>query len=523
LIWKIFIGFDYNRKPPLRQVDTSQRSRKFVFQQPFLNQILYLRRIYVVKHNPIFYAALLAFFIPSWRTPFRLPQLFAEEKKLGLTFSGSWSWNIEKEAGVFTERADASLFWRPFSFRAELLDKRREFTFDRANTGFGMGIYHTPTASRLLYGALDEWGLPARIKNPWAHAAPFAENHAPTVSDLKTEPSSKEPSAYLYLKSAKIGAFNGFVSTSLDNQLNAAFGGGVSADFQDKKAIRLEYFYKNRELPRRTANTWFSEDPPLPQRDSRIFGACAAFSSPLFTLAGDFAGSETFAFGRGVYANIGVRFGGKTSRANPPWAVSFAADGASARYVGWDGSECGAGFRYAAKFEYFGKNNALFRAGVNARAERFDCGFERGSGQLYYRFPTIRNASVQFSRVSLNIARNASESPVLDDYEAAVGLKLWKFRALFSIGLSALADAQESYPIIDPSVWETIKFSGDISYKLGLFLLSAKTGCLIQNEPLWNVSFSSSLHGKRGYFTLKAASDAAAETWLLTLSWRLSL
>lgn len=443
---------------------------------------------------------------------------------------------MKKEVGVLAERIDASLFWRAFSFRAELLDRRSLYPWapDNAHTGILMGIYHTPTASRLLYGALDEWGLPARIKNPWTRAAPFAENHAPMASDIKTDPSSKEPSTYLYLKSAKIGIFSGFASASLDADSNAAFGGGVSADFRNKKTLRIECFYTGKELSPRTASAWFSEEPSLPLRGFRIFGASAVFSSPLFILATDFASSETFAFGRGVYANIGVRFGGKTRRASPPWAISFAGDGVSERYVGRDGVEPGAGFRYAAKFEYFGKNSALFRAGTNIRAERFGGDFERCSGEFYYRFPVLRNVPVQFSRVSFNLARNASKTPVLDDYEAVAGLNLWKFRAFFSIGLSSLSWSQGAfpYPVIDAtSRWESIKFSGDVSYKLRLFLLSAKTGCLIQDEKesLWNVSFSSSFYGKHGRFTFKASSEDIIgfshdfKNWLMTVSWRISL
>jgi hypothetical protein len=397
-----------------------------------------------------------------------------------------------------------------------------------------MGIYHAPTASRLLYGILDEWGLPARIKNPWTRGAPFAETHAPTASDMKTDPTSKKPSAHLYLRSQKIGAFSGFFSTTLDSELNAAFGGGVSADLRDKKTIRLEYFYTSKELSARTTDAWFSEDPPLPPRDFRIFGAGTVYSSPLFTVATDFAASETFAFGRGIYANIGIRFGGKTHRSNPPWAISLAVDGASERYVGRDGAEVGAGSRYAAKFEYFGKNSALFRVGTNIRAESFGGDIERGSGQLYYRFPVSRTVPIQFSRVSLNLARNAKETPVIDDYEAGVGLNLWKFRTFFSINLSTLSYATEPfpYPVIDTtSRWKSAKFSGDISYRLRLFLLSAKTSCLIQDEkePLWTASLSSSFHKKRGYFTLKASSEDMADflqgfrNWLLTLSWRVSL
>ncbi|MDR1127357.1 MAG: hypothetical protein LBL06_04430, partial [Treponema sp.] len=98
-----------------------------------------------MKHNKIFSAALLAFFTLTLQTPFRLPQLLAEE--INLTFSGSWNWNMEKEVGAFTERLDASLSWQAFSFRAELLDRRylQQWAFDRVNTGLLMGIYHAPT------------------------------------------------------------------------------------------------------------------------------------------------------------------------------------------------------------------------------------------------------------------------------------------------------------------------------------------------------------------------------------------
>ncbi|MDR2370224.1 MAG: hypothetical protein LBD71_01990, partial [Treponema sp.] len=132
-------------------------------------------------------------------------------------WTGSW-----EHGGNLVNRGDVRLFLPcMFSLRAQAIDSRPD---DPGRTGFqpagfgesgknGLtsfsgGLYHKPTGSRLLLGILDEWGLPARIRNPWIRSLPFAENHSRSMADLKTEISStKDAEAYLYLGSPQLEFF----------------------------------------------------------------------------------------------------------------------------------------------------------------------------------------------------------------------------------------------------------------------------------------------------------------------------
>ncbi|MDR1277127.1 MAG: hypothetical protein LBK02_00080, partial [Treponema sp.] len=87
-----------------------------------------------------------------------------------LLWAGSWD-----EGKTLNNRGDLRLIFPSLRLRAEVIDKRPlDFGsspplqgFGQGLSNYGGGLYHNPTGSRLLYGILDEWGLPARIRNPW--------------------------------------------------------------------------------------------------------------------------------------------------------------------------------------------------------------------------------------------------------------------------------------------------------------------------------------------------------------------
>jgi hypothetical protein len=478
-----------------------------------------------------------------------------DHRSFSLLWSGSWEFNAAKTTGSLVDRFDARAFlpWQGLSLRGQLIDKRTAppwVGLDEGITAIGGGLYHAGTGSRLLYGTLSEYGLPARIRSPWIRAEPFVENHQPTVSDLRTEPTATlKNQAYLYLGSPwftpwfisgqkkKAVLFNAFASATVDggfgagsldgggdlDSIAAAFSAGVESKFGKKSNFRLEGFYTGRELPPRSAATWFSEKPPLPARDFRIFAASAAFTNPLAAFAADWAYSDTAAFGTGAYANLGVRIGSR------PWAVSFAADGASERYVGRDGSVPGAGLRGGAKFEYFGKKSSLFRLGTNVRSSELDMAFDRGSANIYYRLPvSAKGSPVKFTRASLSASRNASDGKSIhDSYEAAFGMNLWKVRSSFSATLlekSALPDdsAVFPYPIPGGVSFGSFKASADASYSLGMFRFGARASYLTQagKPAVWDGSLSAAAQTKRGRIGLKVSAADFPEKWAYTLSWR---
>ena len=361
------------------------------------------------------------------------PALSGEPVKAELLWTGSW----EQDASLIN-RGDIRLRGFGLSARAQAVDKRPAWeNMDEGNTAFSGGLYHGATGSRVLYCILDEWGLPARLRNPWARAVPFAENRRPTISDLKTEASStKEPAGYLYLGSPRIGPLRAFTSILLGKELNPAYSGGAEIQFGKKRILLFEGFYTDRKLASQDPASWFSSSPPLPERKFRFYGANISFTAPRLGVAVDGAYSETFALGRGLYGNFGLRLGDK------PWRLSLAADSAGSAYVDREGNAAGAGFRTAVRAERRGTRNSLFRLGAALRAPALGEPFERNSGAVYYRLPASGKHPIRLSRFSLYISRDASEpEKPLDSVEGSLGLDLGPVRSTFQAALTGLAGA----------------------------------------------------------------------------------
>jgi hypothetical protein len=439
--------------------------------------------------------------------------------KLELLWTGSW-----EQEGDLINRGDLRLHGFGLTARTQVTDKRPAWeNIETGNTAFGGGLYHDSTGSRVLYGIQDERGLPARLRNPWARAIPFAEYHTPMAQDLKTEPSAtREPVTYLYLGSPRLGPVKGFASVLLDGEFTPAYGGGMDAQFGKKTNLRFEGFYTERELPPRKSSAWFSETPPLPARDFRFYGANLTFTSPFVGIATDWAYSETFAYGRGLYGNFGVRLGDK------PWRFSLAGDGAASRYVDRDGGAAGAGFRAAGRLERRGKRNSLFRLDAGLRAPGLGAYFNRSSGGVYYRLPVSSgNFPVRPSRFSLTLSRNASEKEkTLDSAEGAAGLDLGPVRTLIRGTLTGLTRAGGT-PLPNPGKgygFNSLKISGELSYNLRTLQLRSTLGytVLANKDPAWNGAVSAAFRFAPGRLSLKLASENFPHEWAWTVSWRLS-
>ncbi|MDR2518611.1 MAG: hypothetical protein LBD13_04265, partial [Spirochaetaceae bacterium] len=314
------------------------------------------------------------------------PAAFPEKENLFAKIDPYWSvlWTGSWGKSMIN-RGEIGLYWRSFSLKAQVADSRPAFFWedlDAGNTAFSAGLYHKETASRILYGILREQGLPSRLRSLWARSPPFAEYRKAGPADLAPQPSpSKLPEPYLYLATPRWGGFQLFGSVQLDDCLNPTASGGFDVTITKRNTLRLEGFYTGRELPPRTASSWFSEAPPLPPRDFRLYALSLLYAGPFLGIASDWAYSDTFAYGRDLYGNLGIRLGSR------PWRLSLAAERAGSRFVGRDGAAAGAGFRAAARLEFSGKKSALFRLSTSLYAEEAGAPFTKSGGAVYYRFP----------------------------------------------------------------------------------------------------------------------------------------
>jgi hypothetical protein len=450
----------------------------------------------------------------------------------GLLWAGSWNLNSIKMnedgdlttgSGYLINRGDLKVNALGFTARFQTLDKRPALFWDQPDTGittFSGGLYHNQTGSRLLYGLIDEWGLSARLRNPWGKNLPFVDTRRPLSADLKTEPSSvRESETYLYLGLPRLGIFRPFASVQVDETLNTAIAGGLDLGFAKKTSFRAEGFYTGKRLAPTSPSSWFAFPPPLPERDFRFGAAGLFFSSPFFSAAVDGAYSETFAWGRGLYGNLALRLGEK------PWQVSAGVDAAGSRFVDRDGSAVGAGFRTAARFDLKGKGTSLFRTGVTLRGPEIGEPFNRGNGTVSYRFPSSLKftmpSGVNFrpGTVSLTVERDGRDNEkILDSIEAGLSLYLGPVRAAFNSAVGCVSSGA-SYE------YNSFNVSGEFSCYTGPFQFKTRAGYAetLSKSPVWDLSWYMAIRGKHGRFSAKLSSPDFPETWACTLAWRTEL
>ena len=429
------------------------------------------------------------------------------------------------------------------SLRFLATDKRLlPFTDNDSRAGFNpaFGIYHRGSGSRFLFGVQSEYGLPARINNIWARSVPYMESRSPSSRDLKNEPSATDRSqAYLYLALPGSALLNAFFSAALDKDqttglISPAFSSGIGFKGSNRE-FRLEGFYAQKTLSSRTVSTWFSSQPPLPKRDFRLYALGFTYNEASFGFASDWAYSETFAWGKGLYGNFALRLGNKL------WRFSLSGDAASSRYVDRSGSNAGSGFRMAARLERFWPRSGLLRIQGTFRSTALEDGFNRGNLSVYYR-PSAPTAAerrsetfpIRFNRASISLNRDARDplktSDVLD---AMAAYTLVPLSGSFSINLMGLDNLSETngfsgLPLFQPVFFddfESMKISSEISFKPGIFDVRTRLGHTFRakKDPVWDFSLNiSALPGKWGRFGLRIASTDFPERWNYTLNWRLN-
>jgi hypothetical protein len=471
--------------------------------------------------------------------------------KWNLFWSGSW-----EENRTLHNRGEIKINFLPpgLALRGEILD-RHTMNFElnppwgdpaKGVTNITGGLYHKSTGSRLLYGVLDEWGLSARIRNPWIRSAPYAENHQPLMADIKTVASgTKEDEAYLYLSSPFLNFFRdvklrGFVSTqtSIEN-FTPTFSGGIDAVLTKNTGLLLEAFYTGAALPASKRSTWFSDPPPLPERDFGLYAAGILFNNQLVSVSSDWAWSETFAWGTGIYGNFGVCFTPSLPFGNRarPLSVSFAVDGAGGKFIYRDGVDHGMGFRGAGKIEWKGSGNSLLRVNTLLRGPGLEEDFNRSSSGIYFRFPakTAKNSQnfnfpVRLTRISLSVDRNAVNTQKINDGLSGfigIAVKNYPVGVNFSgtiKGLTSSAGSPSPYPIPEESwVFDTGGASCELLWSPYIFQFKTKLGFTAyeKKDNIWDISFSAAARFKYGRLSLKAESHDFPEKWNFTVSWRL--
>ena len=414
------------------------------------------------------------------------------------------------------------------SFRLQGIDKRRFSDSEKNVFNPGFAVYYDGN-SRLLHGALDEYGLPARIKNIWAKSLPYAEYRKPSIRDLKTDSSSNDPETYLYIGLPQWGDFSGYASAQIDSQFSPAFGGGL--EYRPDKNSTLSYFliegfYTKKTLPPRDTQSWFSTDHPLPERGFQLFSLGTSLNYGTAGFAADLALSETFAWGRDYYLNAGLRLG------NKPWKFSMAIDSVGNRYVGRDGHNVAGGFRIGGLLEKSWIRSGLFRLDSVLRSPAFTEPFNRGSFSVYYRPSSPKGRTVpafRITKVSAAFARNSVDPhKTTDSFDTVLGFNIFALRMALTGNLDSITALNDenysvfSFPFFDD--FQSFKLSLDTSWTYKIFSLSIKTGYTARaaKDDILDFSFYTSLNMRKyGRLSFKIASTDFPAKWNYTISWRL--
>jgi hypothetical protein len=287
------------------------------------------------------------------------------------------------------------------------------------------------------------------------------------------------------------------------------------------------------------------------------------FTMPYFAFTSDWAWSETFAWGGGIYGNAAIRLNPPlpwNAAGKPgPWSLSLAADGMSERYVGRDGTSPGSGLRTAGKIEWKGPKSSFFRVNTTLRSSAPDGHFERSSSGIYYRLPAA-NAStgvfpLRITRISLNADRNASDlKKIRDGVDGTLGLslnlppmslphvllassarrvknikpKIYPLGINLSTSINELGsledDAPSPYPFFPANMgFDSAKTSCELLWSPGIFQFRTKWGYTVyeKKDNKWDGSISAAVRFKYGRFSAKIAWPVLPEKWNCTLSWRL--
>jgi hypothetical protein len=288
------------------------------------------------------------------------------------------------------------------------------------------------------------------------------------------------------------------------------------------------------------------------------------FNTPYFSLSSDWAWSETFAWGSGLYGNGGIRISPPlpwSAAGKPgPWSLSLAADGMGERYVGRDGASPGGGLRTAGKIEWKGTHGSLFRVNTTLRGPRMDEPFERSSSGIYYRFPAPASRAqsgggfpLKISRISLNADRNASDlRKIHDSFDGTLGLslnlppmllppaflpvsaakaknpkaKMYPLNIHLSAAVKELGFAAATpppYPFSPVNQeFDSFKASGELLWSPGIFQFRTRWAYTAypQKDDQWEGSISTAVRFRHGRFSAKVAWPVFPEKWNYTLSWR---
>jgi len=479
-----------------------------------------------MRHGPLFLRkrASVAFLFFAWSRPCPAPgdpsfRIQAEE-------SGTWiqEEGIRNEADIRLSLDRSGLEFRLLALQdgpADPLDAP-----EAVETGFSVQLRHIPTNSKVLYGALEERGLPARVTNPLRKGLPYFENRTATDAQIDSD-ASADSSGEWYLRlgtpqASPVAAYGAVFDTEA---LQPSFTAGAAFGLPGKPSLAFDAYYGPAALPPRDADTWFSDYPPLPERDLQFSAASISARMPKLSLAADWALSSPRFQENGAYGNAAIELGDR------PFRLSIAADRVWGPFSSREGYESADALRSGIRLDYrWARGGRLRWEAERVSKEDSSLSLEEGCSLL---FPRQREI---FFIVPLSLAVSASRKLLEDAVSDTAGLEgafdlfRLRFRAALSLGFETiLTDEGSAAPIQPFSGPETAleRRSADLSLTFRIGPVSLKGTAAFDAErdsvPAWKASAQAAALFKAGQARIKGELENGGKTWTWTFSWRSGL
>ena len=286
-----------------------------------------------------------------------------------------------------------------------------------------------------LIGPMINYGLYGSLRNPHGKAVATAALRNPSSVFLDANASPGGEIGYALSAGSVRGDPFGFRLTGVKGELDELIGTlALELNLQPRYLVRTEFLMAANELTERTADTWFSDDPPLPRRQYRLAALSSHALFPASSFFFDAALSDAFGQGVGGF----IRAGGELSLRR--WKLSLGTDLATWRFIDLDGEDTAPGIRFGLKLRRSGEKGASISLSADSAFETEFSRLENAHlSTAWIPSPKKPAAPISLSRIALSAQRNSDEeNSYLDRY--AIGMR--SMVGSLSLELRAEAEAE---------------------------------------------------------------------------------
>lgn len=283
--------------------------------------------------------------------------------------------------------------------------------------------------------------------------------------------------------------------------------------------MKAEGLYIEQLAPERQPSTWFSEEAWLPERKSRLYGGSFNVNHPFWGISGDFAFSETFAFGTGSYHDVSFRIGHR------PWRFQAGFDMVHGAFTGRDGKNPDNGMRTGIQFEVWGIAGAFFKMTGNIQGPEFGEALAKSRFAASYYFPVLKNSFVRFSGIHFNLAGNSlKQSNPGSNLKTGFGIYIGPILATTEVSIDGNDKMNKTAMprFSDLQAWNLLSFSEELQYRISIWTFRTKFTYSMEEKKsgkvtIFGFQLYSAANWKWGRVSGTFRADEFPEKWSFTI------